>query len=71
MRGRIKLHLIKTQVLKVRSSEKDHKSQVFLEILEMPQYMKPQTKGQQEFQVPKMEVLDLIFGYFGGGFSLT
>ena len=25
----------------------------------------------QEFQVPKMEVLNLIFGYFGGGFSLT
>ncbi len=26
----------------------------------------------QEFQVPKMEgFLNLIFGYFGGGFSLT
>ena len=25
----------------------------------------------QEFQVPKMEVLNLIFGYFGGGFSVT
>ena len=30
-----------------------------------------ETKFHQEFQVPKMEVLNLIFGYFGGGFSLT
>ena len=25
----------------------------------------------QEFQVPKMEVPNLMFGYFRGGFSLT
>ena len=29
------------------------------------------TNVHQEFQVPKMEVLNLIYGYFGGGFSLT
>ena len=29
------------------------------------------TLCHQEFEVPKMEVLDLIFGYSGDGFSLT
>ena len=37
--------------------------------LEVQEHQK--NSNHQTFQVPKMEVLNLIAGYFGGGFSLT